>query len=746
MTLHPQFGQSSSVVIIAITSSHRIHELVSAAMCWLISVLRPSSKEVVQQSSNLVKNCLSLTRLEMWQMKNDSEKDDSPRIAITLNQLQDIPRTPESDCWRHLFPKTVVAHGFPVKPRIQGRGLEISFPNMIAVTCSLSLVEVEDGLIADGLNSVLVPITQLVEDDAIQWHFRPKKAKGARKRLLYSEVLRDIGSWYKVSDVSRLIESRCFLGWVRQASILLGTAKFSGAKITWSDTKDCPTVRKNISYAFNFGTGGMGIVTATGAVTWTRVAMISSVVNPVDKIINDKIEDSRNKSILLYDAGSKISYYLPQTSFVLFMAQSISINRGYEITDGDKPTEFTMAKLGPDGGAHAYDAIKANLARKIKYRHSRIPGDQHCISKLFTDIWHSLEKVENELKNATDAFRGCKKAEPKYIFGVEYMELLTMESSMQIKQAMVDQPWAFLTKYHPIAIFCEGLPAPIAPFPLDQICSSYREIPLNRNVLVATARTVAEFLKRCKKGLCPNVAWHNKEILIQVHEFNRKTAINHVQYLKHDPSPKSNENLRKQVDEHLGGSFIFDGGPPRPCNCYAESSKSSLTNGPEQQKPQVSGISLLGTITDIAAERSYNYTNNTTNQTYTVASISDKHASHSTSQDMVTSNHINGSMNEARIEVDRSRTFGDHEMGDSQECQTAGQRLSSNSNHNGQPLNEQPENSQPPADEEHEESHEYQVSLAHKSFVPSTESPRSLKKKDNSSKLHSRFQEQAAIQ
>ncbi|PQE23496.1 hypothetical protein CJF31_00011830 [Rutstroemia sp. NJR-2017a BVV2] len=605
---------------------------------------------------------------------------------------------------------------------------------MIAITCSLSLVEVEDGFIADGLNSVLVPITQLAEDGAIQWHFRPKKVEGSRKRLLYSEVLRDIGTWYQVPEINRLTESRCFLGWVRQASILLGTAEFSGTEIKLSQTDKCPKVCSKKSYAFNFGTGGMGMVTGTVSINLTKAAMISSVVNPIDKDIYDMIEDSRDESILLHDAGRKTSYYLPQTNFVLFMAQSISRNRKYEIIDGDEPTELIMAKLDPDGGAHAYEAIKANLARKIKYRHSGTSGDQHCISKLFTAIWHSLDKVKNELKNATDGFRTAKQAEPKYIFGVEYMEFLKMESSMEIKRTQVDQPWAFLTNYHPMAIFCKDLPAPIAPFRLDHICSTYREIPSKRNVLVATARTVAEFLKRTEEGLCPNVAWHSKKILIEVHDFEKKVAINHVQYLKHDSSPKSNTNLRKQVDEHLGGCFIFDGSRPQPCNCYTESSKSSLTNGYEKQIPQISSRPLLDTITDTAAESSYKCTNSKSDRAYTIASPSETNASHPKSQGLATSNNSNGSVNLVRMKIESSRNLGQHEIRDIHDIQTCGQissSTSSNVKHTGQPLIEQPKESQPPP-------------IEPRAWVHSTQSPRGVRTIERSANLRSIFQEEQA--
>jgi hypothetical protein len=81
---------------------------------------------------------------------------------------------PTGACWHSLFPRAVIAEGFPVKERKQGVGLEISFADIAFLSGSLSIVEFDNRLDVNGLKSLLVPVAKLSDDDAFQWHFEPK--------------------------------------------------------------------------------------------------------------------------------------------------------------------------------------------------------------------------------------------------------------------------------------------------------------------------------------------------------------------------------------------------------------------------------------------------------------------------------------------------------------------------------------------------------------------------------------------
>lgn len=62
----------------------------------------------------------------------------------------------------------MIAKQFTIASRYKGKGLEISFADMALLSKCLSFVEYENGLIAHGLKSVLIPVEEIPEDSALQ--------------------------------------------------------------------------------------------------------------------------------------------------------------------------------------------------------------------------------------------------------------------------------------------------------------------------------------------------------------------------------------------------------------------------------------------------------------------------------------------------------------------------------------------------------------------------------------------------
>ncbi|PQE23490.1 Ankyrin repeat-containing domain protein [Rutstroemia sp. NJR-2017a BVV2] len=556
-------NERESQISALVTSSYYLHEKIIAAFSWLCSALRFPPGDTIYQSSVEVQ-CSSKN-------KKDEGKDipESATITLELNKLQEFPPTSNSDCWRSLFPGMVIAYSFPVKKRFEGKGLEISFANMAMAARILSLIEFDEGLVGNGLSTVLVPVQELTKDNAIQWHLSNKKINGGHRRLHFSDILRDIGSWHKERSPDRLVERRCFLGWTIEASIVLGTEKFSGENIKFSQTKPGPETRRLRSYGLTFGTGGMGYITATGTTTLQKTSVLPTVQNSLEKDICDTIDDYWKENVLIYDAGKKVAYYLPQSSFVLFTARTILANRGHQLVNDGVATHLNMAQPCSEGGLQAYQALKANLPFKVKKQDSS--GALEGVSKLFGDIWHTLDNIEGELISAEKEFLKVNEHAPKYIHGVEYVDVLQLKPNMSINRARIDQPWACLTKYRCPIIFCRGLPQPIVPLNINQICSPWRMAPSGRNVLVATSYTIHKFLERTQNGLCADVEWEDADDLIEVHQNDKVTTINHIQRLRYIKwgSPKENARLIKKIELHPGGGLIFDT-ERQSCSCHLE--------------------------------------------------------------------------------------------------------------------------------------------------------------------------------
>jgi hypothetical protein len=144
----------SRVAFIA-TASYGIQVQVASGLSWICASFRCSPNVDIMLSSTLFESQTLLSGQKQFKL---------PPSDLRKNATADSSETP---CWHPLFPYRVIAHGFPIRSRKEGRGLELSFENMIAASRCLSFVEYNKGLIAHGLTSILIPIRDLVEDDAI---------------------------------------------------------------------------------------------------------------------------------------------------------------------------------------------------------------------------------------------------------------------------------------------------------------------------------------------------------------------------------------------------------------------------------------------------------------------------------------------------------------------------------------------------------------------------------------------------
>lgn len=143
----------SSDQYVTVQAPYQLHGQVAAAISWLCTALRNSPHRELCQSSVSVKTSKS-THAASGQSLHMNKT-----IYFEPNDLKLIKNP--TTCWHSLFPHNVIVHGHPIRPRLKGKGLEISFANLAHASQCLSFVEYENGLIAHGLKSVLIPVAEL---------------------------------------------------------------------------------------------------------------------------------------------------------------------------------------------------------------------------------------------------------------------------------------------------------------------------------------------------------------------------------------------------------------------------------------------------------------------------------------------------------------------------------------------------------------------------------------------------------
>jgi hypothetical protein len=274
-------------------ATHKRHGDVISALSWVCAAIRGSKHTTVAHSSTLVEA----------ELPASGEKS----VCLKLRDLDPI-RSSGKACWHTIFPYAVIASGFPIHERVEGKGLDISFADMLLMSRSLNFTEYDRGLIVEGLRSLLMPVSELRNDDAIQWHYMDRINQTTLRSDRNSHLMtaHKVSSWHRALDPHLLIGRHYFLGWAEEVNVAMGTKPYSTTNIKQLDAKSAPTKGSIRSYGITLGTDDLrGFGTATGTATWTKISIPSHITLPLNKDIHDFLADGTETHILCYDSIAK---------------------------------------------------------------------------------------------------------------------------------------------------------------------------------------------------------------------------------------------------------------------------------------------------------------------------------------------------------------------------------------------------------------------------------------------------------
>lgn len=540
-----------SVVSVTVTAVHSTHEKVASAVSWLCAAIRPSSYDHVTYSS-----------VSIDAPKGASK---SRTIEIQLKDLEEGFQNPS--CWHPLFPHAVVAKGFPTRDRIQGKGkgLEISFSDMALLSQSLNIVEHGGGLVVEGLRSFLIPIA-LLPDGSVQWHFEYKRSGHCRKPRKLFEVLKQahLIKRYRTLDIEDLVQRRCFLGWVDEVDVLIGTEAFSAKTIRWSEGDKAQGTGHLKSHGITTGTEGLGIFGVSANRTWLPVSVPSRIILQPNKDIADTLDDECDARTMVYDTGTKIAHLLPQADITLFLAHKILQRRQLNLLDGNQATSLDFASLN----AKAVDILRDSLDLKMVKRGRSGNISTRYFGDIVKEIWNALDMIENALVSNEAEWSTIDKGAPKFLHGVEFRDLESMKPCMTILQAKLNKPWVHLVISEPTipVLFCQGLGQAIVPRNPKMLCRPWISVPLGENYMVATCMTICSWLDRHNNGegsrLSERVEWTvdpraSRDGLIYCHSTKKKSFVFHEQQLNFVKKASRNAKIYALVIGHERGGLIF---------------------------------------------------------------------------------------------------------------------------------------------------------------------------------------------
>ena len=401
------------------------------------------------------------------------------RIDIRLDPLEVLSE--ERCCWHPLFPHAVIARNFPVRERLEGKGLEISFANMASMAQSVDMVQHEGGLIAEGLRWYLIP-SELLPSGGVQWHLEFKRQGGAspRKRTLF-EVLRQdhLSKRFKTLDIDYLIESRCFLAWAEEVEVVIGTEAYHNRQLRWSLAKKCPKAGHGYyrlkSHSISRGCEGMDIsgytnfgqsipVHNASQRTWDRCSGISAT-----------IYDDYQANTLIYDTKIRTAFLLPKADVVLLLAHKTINRRNYQLFNGDEETTLRFASRTTE----TVEILQESLHYAKRRRGPHWISGHSSFYTVIEDAWNHLDIVESGLAEVEYKATATRNVTTERLYGIEFMDVERMARDMVVGQIEMDEPWVHLVKSEPFVpiLFCQGLGQPIIPTVPEKLCAAWAAVP-----------------------------------------------------------------------------------------------------------------------------------------------------------------------------------------------------------------------------------------------------------------------------
>jgi hypothetical protein len=525
-------------------------------------------------------------------------------------------------CWHVLFSHGVIAKGFPIRSRLEGRGLEINFADMALLAKCLSFAEYRDRLVVDGLESLLIPVAEL-QDSAIQWHYESKVSSSTGQVARTFELLdTNFLSQHDFSgsfDAHYLIGRRCFLGWSETVHIAMGTVEFSHTVVHESSADRCDTLKYVRSYGLSFGLQApMARVGPSALINLTPTAIVASVKSSVCHPIRNRLTSKRvideGQEILFYDRDSETGWYIPQACVVLYMAQLYLQDHDYHLRNIDAQLRsLEYATSSSHGALEAsrtlLDALEFNVCfgegsqKEMMEAHEKISESSakaytaKCRTQVvekFCDvvsrIWLQLDGIGGRLCELSGEFEKFGETPPKFLHGVDFIEVVTPKSEdrrVPIRHVEIGQPWACFAEFQPTVLFCKGLGHPIISRS-GRLCKLWEKVPPHENFLVMTGRALSWFLKQQKNIVQKKMVWHHREVLIECHDSGTGGPINHTQQLdfqnsmwksfidnliQFTPPSETGEkrSLSERVSDHKEGGFIFGKETCQPCTDHPPS-------------------------------------------------------------------------------------------------------------------------------------------------------------------------------
>ncbi|KAK2754458.1 hypothetical protein CKAH01_17435 [Colletotrichum kahawae] len=426
-----------------------------------------------------------------------------PEFQISCH-FEDIPLQ-EQSCWMNLVsPDVVLAKHFPIPPRCEEKGLEMSI-DLLAKLCGIQhAIVFKGGVVMEGPTAMLLPISR--QGDIIQWHL--VVPENGRRRLSYLEGVRQCTSRALIDevDLEALKNTRAIVGWWSEARTRLGDLDVNYENIDYSTAEEYePTVR--------FSKLALGV-------QQFATAQFEATLGPKDSgyqmkwgsgAYEDTIFDANKMRVVLYDTAESRACFANGAEVILHMIRTRSTQRPFMIKGSrvDLPSEESVAET------------------LLQHKDLELISDRRRPEAVETLVIRYFGILEDLL--ALDLGR---KARPETAAGVpfqnqlighEFMALVDRMSIGHVKKralAKTSGGWPQLVQdSDALTLFGSGFGDLIQPpSKAEGLCHQWRTKPKEKDYLGIKVETLLDFYKKAgcrlsREYLTPShLKWHRDRV------------------------------------------------------------------------------------------------------------------------------------------------------------------------------------------------------------------------------------------
>lgn len=395
-------------------------------------------------------------------------------------------------CWHSLFTHTPIAVEFPIFPRIDGVGLAIA-PTLMAYMAGIIMpVEYHGGLILKGLSSILVPIRECDDGKAIQWHLFATHPTDGFFSLRTPESGDNDIDFLKIQDAKTLFEKQAYLGWCKEAKILLGTLESKYAAVNWSGPAPEQSRYSLSGFTLGLSSSGMGAFGPSTALNFAIAKNQRARFMDIEQQLTVRLKLSISKPSLIYDTASQRAWLIPVTSLLLHMMHL----RHRELTKRSvsvSPQSMPYSETSAEGGYEAYKVLMTYLRSDMETSLGSSTMWRDALATLCTAL-------DMALKDAREMKDKVSRNEDSEIYGFELLNIVRADSPFRFSERKVQKQsggWASIAQQVGYVLFCSDLGDAMVPSPsANHLCQHWMTVPSQRDYLSAYVPCVQEVLER----------------------------------------------------------------------------------------------------------------------------------------------------------------------------------------------------------------------------------------------------------